>query len=166
MESTKAGTDRVPFLIITAQIAGWLWIGAPILQLGEVYSKLWSFGHSLTGIQFAAGRGAWPLLCLLCECLFASALVMILARQNLGRIFANFSLTLTLGLTIAPIVTGLHDAAGNTSLELMWAFVINCILWFFMVLVPLLYVLLALNSSSSRKWLNASLTAPPVPPQG
>ena len=177
----------MPFSIIAAQIAGWLWIGALIyfqvsqFERAELYSKFWLFGYMLTGFQTAPGRGLLAFeLCLLCECLLALALVMILFRENLGRIIANFIVTLILGLTIAPIVAaiapvvaGPHDAAGNTSGPLMWDFgiyvidfVINCMLWFFMVLVPLLYVLLALNSSSSRKWLKARLTVPPVPPQG
>lgn len=110
MESSKAETNRVPFSIIAVQIAGWLWLGVLIcfqvtqFVRGEVYSKFWLFGYMLSGFQTAPGRGLLAFeLCLLCECLFASALVMILARQNLGRIFANFIVPLILGLTIAPI---------------------------------------------------------------
>ena len=191
MESTKAGTNRVPLSIIAAQITGWLWIGAlswlwigPLImtQSGhdrvEVYSNFWALGYMLPVFQSAPGRGLHAIeLCLLCECLFASALVMIFARQNLGRIIANLSVTLILGLTIAPIVAaiahifaGLHDQEGMNLigflLQNLIIFVINFTLWFFIIFVPLFLVLLALNSSSSRKWLKASLTVPPVPPQG
>ena len=182
MESTKAGTDRVPFSIIAVQIVGWLWIGVLIcfqvtqFVRGEVYSK---FGYMLTAFQTAPGRGLLAFeLCLLCECLFASALVMILARQNLGRIIANFILPLILGLTIAPIVAanaplpvGYHENADNQAMQFFafglnsFVYVIYCMLWFFIIFVPLFLVLITLNSTPSRKWLKASLTVPPVPPQ-
>ena len=186
MESSKAETNRVPLSIIAGQITGWLWIGALIyfhvtqFERGEVYSKFWLFGYMLSGFQTAPGRGLLAFeLCLLCECLFASALVMILARQNLGRIIANFIVPLILGLTIAPIFAansflplGYHDNADNQAMQFMAfgfssvVFVINCALWFFIIFVPLFLVFIALNSTPSRKWLKASLTVPPVLPQG
>ena len=175
----------MPFSIIAVQIVGWLWIGVLIcfqvtqFVRGEVYSKFWLFGYMLSGFQTAPGQGLLAFeLCLRCECLFASALVLILARKNLGRIIANFILPLILGLTIAPIVvanapwpTSYHDNLDNQFAQFFafglnsFVYVINCMLWFFMVMVPLFFVLVALNSTPSRKWLKASLTVPPVPPQ-